>query len=190
MTGPRITPLPPDQWDDRLAKLLEASPGGTDEPMHIFTTMARNPDLFRRWLAFGGALLYGQLPRRLCELVILRTAYRYDGRYEWAQHVEMGAAAGVTAEEMAALGADPDAIGWDPLERAAVQAVDDTHDHGAVAEATWATLSAHLNDSELIELLMLISHYLMLTFVLRSIGIEVEPRAEKIAAAVPGGPAA
>jgi alkylhydroperoxidase family enzyme len=188
MTGPRITPLPPDQWDERLQGMLEASPGGTEEPMNIFATLYRHPDLYRRWIAFGGALLYGKLPRRLCELVILRTAYRYDGRYEWAQHIEMGAAAGVTPDEMAALGGDLDSIGWDPFERAAVDAVDDTHDLGAVSDATWATLAQAFDEAELIELLMLISHYLMLTFVLRSIRIDLEPRAERFADAVPGGP--
>ncbi len=192
MTGPRISPLPPDQWDDRLRRLLEASPGGTEEPMHIFATLARNPELFRRWIGFGGALLYGQLPRRLCELVILRTAYRFDGRYEWAQHVEMGTAAGVTPPEIVALGGDVDvdSVPWDALERAVIQAVDDTKDAGAVSDTTWATLSSSLSESELIELLMLIGHYLMLTFVLRSIGTEVEPRAAKLAAVVPGGPPA
>jgi len=30
--GQRITPLPRDEWDDRLLRLLAASPGGTDEP--------------------------------------------------------------------------------------------------------------------------------------------------------------
>jgi 4-carboxymuconolactone decarboxylase len=190
MTGPRITPLPPDQWDDRLRRLLEASPGGTDEPMHIFATLARNPELFRRWIGFGGALLYGQLPRRLCELVILRTAFRFDGRYEWAQHVEMAAAAGVTHDEMAALGGEVDSLPWNALERAVIRAVDETKDAGAVSDVTWATLSASMDESELLELLMLIGHYLMLTFVLRSIGTEVEPRAVKLAAAVPGGPAA
>jgi len=158
--------------------------------MHIFATLARNPELFRRWIGFGGALLYGQLPRRLCELVILRTAYRFDGRYEWAQHVEMGAAVGVTHDEMAALGGDVDSLPWDALERAVIRAVDDTKDHGVVSDTTWATLSGSMSDSELIELMMLIGHYLMLTFVLRSIGTEVEPRAAKLAAEVQGGPAA
>jgi 4-carboxymuconolactone decarboxylase len=189
MTGPRITPLPPDQWDDRLRSMLEASPGGTEEPMNIFATLYRHPDLYRRWIAFGGALLYGKLPRRLCELVILRTAYRFEGRYEWAQHVEMGAAVGITHDEMAALGEDVDSLPWDPIERAAIQAVDDTYDDGAVSDATWATLAKAFDEAELIELLMLISHYLMLTFVLRSIRIEIEPRAKKIADTVPGGPA-
>ena len=63
--------------------------------MHIFATLGRaDPELFRRWLGFGGALLSGRLPGRLRELVILRTAYRFDGRYEWAHHIEMGEAAG------------------------------------------------------------------------------------------------
>jgi hypothetical protein len=47
-----------------------------------------------------------------------------------------------------------------------------------------------MGEGELIELLMLIGHYLMLTTVLRSLRIELEPRAEALARSVPGGPAA
>ena len=85
--GPRIAPLPRQEWDERLTRLLSSAPGGTEEPMHIFTTLARAPELFRRWTAFGGALLFGTLPGRVRELVILRTATRFGGTYEWAQHV-------------------------------------------------------------------------------------------------------
>jgi len=189
---PRVSPLPPDQWDDRLRTVLEASPGGTTEPMHIFATLARAPDLFRRWMGFGGALLYGSLPSRLSELVILRTAYRFDGLYEWAQHIEMGQARGVTLEEIEALGADRatlDARDWDPLERAALHAVDETRDEGAVSDATWDELAAHLDEAGLIELLMLIAHYMMLTTVLRSLRMELEPRAVALTQTVRGGPA-
>jgi alkylhydroperoxidase family enzyme len=145
-------------------------------------------------MGFGGSLLAGGLSGRLRELVILRTAYRFDGRYEWAQHLEMGEAQGVTRAEMAALGDGAegglDAAAWSPLERAALQAVDDTADFGAVSDETWAALAAHMSEGELIELLMLIGHYLMLTTVLRSLRIELEPRAEAAARRVPGGPAA
>jgi alkylhydroperoxidase family enzyme len=188
---PRIAPLPQDEWDDRLRAILEASPGGAEEPMHIFATLARSPDLFRRWMGFGGALLYGSLPSRLCELVILRTAYRFDGFYEWAQHVEMGQARGVSVEEIEALGGDAaalDSVPWSPLERAALAAVDETRDHGAVSDATWAELARHLDEAGLIELLMLIAHYLMLTTVLRSIRMQPEPRALAQASLVRGGP--
>ncbi len=192
--GPRIPPLAAGEWDERLIRLLELSPGGTTEPMHIFTTLGRaNPELFRRWLGFGGALLSGSLPGRLRELVILRTACRFGGLYEWAQHIGIGEEQGVTPAEMAALGAtdgDLPALGWSPLERAALRAVDETADDGAVSDATWDSLAAQLDEPELIELLMLIAHYLMLTTVLRSLRVELEPRAEALALSVPGGPAA
>ncbi len=192
MTGPRLPPLASGEWDDVLTRVLQNSPGGTDEPMHIFTTLGRaDPELFRRWLAFGGALLAGSLPGRLRELVILRTADRFGGRYEWAPHIELAAVAGVTPAEEAAVsegGAGIDAVEWSPLERAALRAVDETADEGAVTDATWAMLADLLPESALIELLMLIGHYLMLTTVLRSLQIAREPRAEALADRVPGGP--
>jgi alkylhydroperoxidase family enzyme len=188
---PRIEPLPREEWDGVLTRVLEGSSGGTHEPMHIFTTLARAPgDLFRRWLGFGGALLGGTLPARLREIVILRTAYRFDGRYEWAQHIELAERAGVSLQEISALGADLALTDWSPLERAALDAVDETADQGAVTDATWSVLAGRLNDGELIELLMLIAHYLMLTTVLRSLRVPLEPRAEAVAGRVASGPAA
>jgi 4-carboxymuconolactone decarboxylase len=193
MAGPRLPPLPAGEWDERLTRVLEHSPGGIAEPMHIFTTLGRaDPELFRRWLGFGGALLGGSLPGRLRELVILRTAARFGGRYEWAQHIELAEAQGITAPEISALSdeAGLDAIAWTPLERAALRAVDETADEDAVSDATWEVLAELLRESELIELLMLIGHYLMLTTVLGSLRIQLEPRAEALARRVPGGPAA
>jgi 4-carboxymuconolactone decarboxylase len=191
-TGPRLPPLAAGEWDEVLTRVLQNSPGGTDEPMHIFTTLGRaDPDLFRRWLGFGGALLAGTLPGRLRELVILRTADRFGGRYEWAQHIELAVLAGVTPAEVAAIsegGAGIDAVEWSPLERGALLAVDETADQGAVTDATWDTLADLLPESELIELLMLIGHYMMLTTVLRSLRLPLEPRAEALADRVPGGP--
>lgn len=193
-TGPRLPPLAAGEWDAVLTRVLENSPGGTDEPMHIFTTLGRaDPELFRRWLGFGGALLDGTLPGRLRELVILRTAARFGGRYEWAQHIQLAEAQGITAAEIAAVGSDGDglnAIEWAPLDRAALRAVDETADEGSVSDGTWETLAALLQEGELVELLLLIGHYLMLTTVLGSLRLQLEPRAEALARRVPGGPAA
>jgi alkylhydroperoxidase family enzyme len=157
--------------------------------MHIFTTLAWQPELFRRWLGFGGELLAGRLPGRLRELVILRTAFRFDGAYEWAHHIELGAAQGVTPAETLALGGDLSTVAWDRVERAALAAVDETADVGSVADATWATLAESLDRGELVELLMLIAHYLMLSTVLRSLRVPLESSAATAAGSVPGGPA-
>src|SRR5581483_1654673 len=98
-------------------------------------------------------------------LVIMRTAFRFGGRYEWAQHIELSEAQGITPAELAALGADaaPDPAAWAPLELAALRAVDETAAEGSVADATWVVLVDLLDDAAVIELLMLIAHYEMLT---------------------------
>jgi alkylhydroperoxidase family enzyme len=188
MPGPRIAPLPPEEWDDRLRRLLEASPGGTDEPMHIYTTLARAPEVFRRWTAFGGALLFGTLPGRLRELVILRTAARFGGTYEWAQHIGLAEREGVSRAEIETLGRDHTSGSWSPFEAAALRAVDETADDGSISDSTWDELAAGLSDPELIELVMLIAHYMMLTTVLGSLRVPLEPRAEAQAATVATGP--
>ncbi len=191
--GPRLAPLAAGEWDPVLTRVLEGAPGGTTEPMNIFTTLGKAPpELFRRWLGFGGALLSGTLPGRLRELVILRTAFRFGGGYEWAHHVELAEAQGVTRDEIAALGRDdgPGPMAWIPVESAALAAVDETATSGAVTDATWEVLEESLNDSELIELLMLIGHYQMLTGVLGSLRVQLEPSAVAIARSVAGGPAA
>ena len=129
--GPRLAPLAAGEWDPVLTRVLEGAPGGTTEPMNIFTTLGKAPpELFRRWLGFGGALLSGTLPGRLRELVILRTAFRFGGGYEWAHHVELAEAQGVTRDEIAALGRDdgPGPMAWIPVESAALAAVDETAD--------------------------------------------------------------
>jgi len=89
----------------------------------------------------------------------------------------------------------PARVDWTPStglrwSAAALRAVDETAGEGAVADATWRTLADLLRESELIELLMLIGHYLMLTTVLRSLRLPLEPRAEALAERVarrPGG---
>jgi alkylhydroperoxidase family enzyme len=94
----------------------------------------------------------------------------------------------VTPEETIALGGDLSAITWDPVERAALAAVDETAEAGAVSDPTWATLAEHFDSGNLVELLMLIAHYLMLSTVLRSLRVPLEPSAERLAEGVSGGP--
>jgi hypothetical protein len=92
---------------------------------------------------------------------------------------------------MEALGGDLavlEAVDWAPLERGALRAVDETRDEGAVSDRTWAELATHLDDAGLIELLMLIAHYMMLTTVLRSLRVQPEARALAQAGLVRGGP--
>jgi len=54
---PRIPPLPPEEWEGDIKKILEVVPPGLEGRLgdnNIFPTFARHPELFRAWLPFGG----------------------------------------------------------------------------------------------------------------------------------------
>src|SRR4051812_4697491 len=96
--APRIPPLPAAELTDEQRALIG---GGAAPPLNIFLTLARYPGLLRKWLPLGGKLLVGgKLSGRERELVILRSAYRSNARYEWAQHVAIAGAAGLATDEI------------------------------------------------------------------------------------------
>ena len=68
-----------------ITRAMGLANGG--HPPNVFTTLARNRRLFRRWLWFAAALMPGgSLPRDDTELVILRMAHNTGCEYEWGHH--------------------------------------------------------------------------------------------------------
>jgi alkylhydroperoxidase family enzyme len=177
-TVPRIPPLDPADADGAQRELLDAAavPGGGAS--NIFATLVRAPGVFRRWLPFGGKLLNGKVPARERELAILRVGWRCRAEYEWGQHVAIGRLVGLTDEEIARIVAGPDAPGWTLLEAAVLRAADELHDDACITDGTWATLAEHLDEAQLIELVMLIGHYHLVSFALNSLGVQREPGVE------------
>jgi 4-carboxymuconolactone decarboxylase len=166
---PRLAPVPPEEQSDEQRTLLSTIP----QPLNIFSTLVRHPGLFRRWAPFGGKLLGGKLPARAREIVILRTAWRCGASYEWAQHVAIGRAAGLSADEIRAVAKDgADAPGWTASEAALLRAVDELVDDHGIGDATWAALAAAFDERQLIEIPMLSGHYAMLAGTLNSLGVQ------------------
>ncbi|MBC2901602.1 carboxymuconolactone decarboxylase family protein [Streptomyces cupreus] len=175
---PRVAPLPEDRWDARLRGLLATAPrdpgGGVPS---IFTTLARHPDLYARFMPFAGQLLRGGLlPGRIRELLILRTAHNTGAAYEWGRHLPLAEAVGVTTAEVRRLTQDPDAAaGWTDVERHLLRAADQLHRDARISTVTWEALASHYEEAELIEITMLIGQYHMLAFFLNSTGVQLEP---------------
>jgi alkylhydroperoxidase family enzyme len=144
--------------------------------LNIFNTLVRHPRLFKRWSAFGGTLLFrGALPARHRELLILRTGWNCQAEYEWGQHVRIGREAGITDEEIDRVIAGPDAPGWTPFEVSLVRAADELHRDSRISDSTWAALAAEYDDTQLIELCLLVGQYHLVSFALNSLGVEREP---------------
>jgi alkylhydroperoxidase family enzyme len=181
---PRIPPLPPDQWDGAIKKILEAVPPGIDGRLgdnNIFPTFARYPELFRAWLPFAGHLLTaGKLSGRDRELLILRTAVRCRSSYEWGQHVRISLDGGIERETIDRVLEGPDARGWSLHQAALLRAVDELHEESRISDATWATLAESYDDEQMIEATLVIGHYHMLAFALNSFGVELDEGLEPL----------
>ena len=188
--GPRIPPLPPEEWSDELRPILEAVPGGVDRRLgdnNVFPTLARNPELFRAWLRFGGYLLTaGKLPGRDRELLILRTALLCRSAYEWGQHVRISLQGGIDRETIDRVAEGPDAEGWSGHDAALLRAADELHDDARISDATWEALAQTYDQAQLIEATMVVGHYQMLAYVLNSCGVELDEGLEGLPAEASG----
>src|SRR4051812_6669800 len=144
-------------------------------PPNIFTTLGRHRRLFRAWLRFAGRLMpRGTLPRRDTEIVILRVARNAGCEYERRHHVRLGRRAGLSDAEIARVG-EGGREGWSAREAALLRAADELHADRVLSDAAFAELRAHLSETELIELCLLVGHYEMLAMTINSLGIEPEP---------------
>jgi 4-carboxymuconolactone decarboxylase len=173
---PRLTPLPSDEQDDATRLLLQqlAGPDGSSVP-NLYSTLARNTPLFRRWLAFGSALLNGCLPPRSRELLILRIAWHCRSAYEFGQHVLISQAVGLSPEDIARLtAAGSDMADWDPRDAAVLLAADELHHTATWSQPVWSTLREHFDDAQIIELLMVAGQYHLVAFCANALAIELD----------------
>ncbi|WP_165422813.1 carboxymuconolactone decarboxylase family protein [Ktedonosporobacter rubrisoli] len=141
---------------------------------NVLRMLAHNGGLLKAWLEFGSHLMNGgKVPMRTRELLILRIALRSSCEYEWANHVPGALSAGVTSAEITSLAAG--ASSWSEADAAALSLVDDLCADNCASEKTWKALAATYDESEIIELLMLIGFYRMNAGLLNSLGVPVEP---------------
>jgi alkylhydroperoxidase family enzyme len=175
--APRIPPGGPAETgrlNYALARMIGAVSGGG--PPHVFTTIARHRRIFRRWLRFAGALMPGGvLPRVDSELVILRVAHNCGSDYEWRHHERLGAAAGLTGEQIAAVRNVAESPRWSERQALLLRATDELHADRTLSDSLWAELRPLLTDEELIELCLLVGHYEMLAMTLNALAVEPDP---------------
>jgi alkylhydroperoxidase family enzyme len=168
-TDSRLTPLGPAQRTAEQRQLL-ATVRGDDAP-NLFSTLVRHPALYRKWLPFCLHLLTDSaFPSRERELLIIRTASLCGSGYELHHHVGLGSQVGLTEHELAALTGDTTAD-WSTRDRLLLAAVDQLHARHTIGEVTWRALSALLTTEQLIELPMLVGHYVLLAGTLNSLGV-------------------
>lgn len=169
---PRIAPVddPDAEQAELLSKTLLTEDG---RPLNVFATLARNPRLLKRFNVLGGFFLrHGGIPARERELVILRVAARTGSEYEFAQHLLIGAEAGLSAEEMDRTRGSLDA--WAGDDSTLLHFVDEMIDSDGAEVSTWDALTERYSDGQMLELTLLVGFYRMLAGLLNVVGVEIE----------------
>ncbi|MEQ9126513.1 MAG: carboxymuconolactone decarboxylase family protein, partial [Alphaproteobacteria bacterium] len=122
--APRLGPLR-DHEMDRSAREMLAKARGAFPSVNVLDTIARHPDLLRRWMPLFAHCLHKQsLNLRQREIVILRTGWLAGSAYEWSQHVPIARQRGVKAAEIEAVTAGPAHPTWSSDDRAILESVD------------------------------------------------------------------
>ncbi len=174
---PRIAPLEPP-FDGELGTLLaKMTPPGAPDVLALFRTLAKNPKLAERMMATGGHFLgkNSSLTMRDREIVIDRTCARCGAEYEWGVHVAAFAKpAGLTDAEVRATVTWPPSDRWAPNEAALIEMVDVLHEDSTMDDATWAELTRHYDEAQLIELVMLTGWYHAISFVCNALRVPLE----------------
>lgn len=151
----------------------------SDRPiMNIFRTLAHNPRLLKRFGLMSGALLgKGTVPAREREVVILRMGWRCGAVYEFGQHSQMGMDAGLSKDEVRRITMPVAAAGFDHDDDALLHMVDELYEGNAVSDETWNSLGARWAPGQLVELIVLAGFYWMVSGLLNSCRVELEPGA-------------
>jgi len=174
----RIAPLDPPYAADiqqHFDRIMRGKP-----PLVLFRMMAGHP---RAWEKFrGGSLLdRGPLPLREREIVIDRTCALNSCEYEWGVHVAaFAAAAGLSEQQVhATVRGSADAACWSPAEQALIAAVDALHARATLDDAEFAALSAHYDDDQVLEIILLCGFYRTVSYLANALALPLEATAAR-----------
>lgn len=174
LSAPRIPPVEPESWEPSVTALVGAPEGGS-KVLNALKTLAGYPDLLRRMSPWGGHLfLKTSLTIRDREMVILRTCWRCQSAYEWAQHRALAeAAAGLTEADFEAVVAPATRaqLEWDQVLLAATDQLLEDHFIDAVL---WAALSERLDHKQLMDLVFTVGHYASMCAAWNTFGVQLE----------------
>jgi 4-carboxymuconolactone decarboxylase len=112
-------------------------------------------------------------------VAILRVAHLQGARYELGQHTEIARSAGLTEQQINAIldTDDVDAAGFSRTERVVLDLVTELCDTRGLTDDSFATARDELGEEALTEMLMLVSCYYGLAFVLNAVDLELDAAA-------------
>lgn len=183
----RIFNLPREEWTDPAREVFsfwgEPNSWENGSRTNLMMVMANHPSLGKAYNTFGKHLLLeSTIAIRPRELVVLRTSWHLKAEYEWHYHVGYALNAGMTLEEIAAIGEGPASPVWNGKDedRAVLNAVDELWKNSRISDATWAELSRFFDKQQKMDLVFTIGQYVMLSWAIAAFGMPLEDGVDAI----------
>ena len=174
----RLDPVLPEDRTPEQHALLD--PGGTGQPaINLFATLVRFPDLYQARAAQSTYIRTAStLSGRVREMLILRMGWLCESEYEWAQHCPIARREGLSIDQIRNITLGSSAAGWSELDSALLCATDELFRDDTISDAAWTTLAGSYTEPELIDVVITVAGYRLVSVVLNSIGVQIEPGAE------------
>jgi alkylhydroperoxidase family enzyme len=143
---------------------------------NLVRTLAQYPDLVVRYLTFGLHLRRSSsLSARLRTIISLKTAAICGSTYEWGKHAQHAARGQMlTSREIEATRTGADEASWSDLERHMVTAVDQLCATRSIGNDTWSALAKQLDTNQLMDLVLTVGNYVMLSMFIDALQIQDE----------------
>ena len=149
------------------------APVGRNAPGTI-SVLAHRPEMLKSFLPWASVLAReGVLDRHDHEILALRASINCRSGFEWGEHLLFAKDAGLTDAEVDQIIAGADHPGWAPHEAALVRAADSLHNQCDIDDGTWAVLSGHYDEGQLVEIVYVVGQYTMLSMVANGLRVDV-----------------
>lgn len=169
------------EWLDTLQRIPGDGLKGRYAPRHVLGMLMHNPDTLGAFLEhWVSSKLDMGFTVREQELVILRMALHYDCNYVWKHHVPVAQEFGVSQSELDAVREIPLGKGFGSRETALLALTDEMVLHRNVSDASWSRYRGELSDSEVIDLISLVSQYVLFSLANNVLRVDVERNLDEI----------
>lgn len=169
--GPRIPPLPPEQFTPEQAELI-----GDWKNLVFSRVLVRRPDMYRIFLPYIEKVIADtRLPPRDRQIVVLRTLAAAKDTYELHHHKVISVKTGMSDAEIEAAASGVGLAGFD---RTLADAAEELLRDQVIGDATWAALAERYSEEQLMEVVFLSGCYVTMAMLTKTFEMPLEDEAE------------
>ncbi|HLZ71401.1 MAG TPA: carboxymuconolactone decarboxylase family protein [Dehalococcoidia bacterium] len=172
---PRVPYRDRDAVPDDIAQIMDRQQAERGYVLNLYRALANSPGLLRGFGGLGGYLRNGsKLDAALRELAILTVGRLANAPYEFEHHVEWARKAGISAEQIAALGEWACSPLFDERQRAVMRYAWQATEQVRVADEVAGAAKQFLDDEQFTDLVAVVAFYNMVVRVLEPLQITLE----------------